>query len=259
MSITQTNTAEELTIVIPAKNEAKLIPRLLNALANQDYPKMRNTRILVADAGSTDGTQDIVLSFRDRLNVEVIPGGLPSVARNAGARRAATEFILFIDADVEPASNSLIRRAMELAESRKLHCLTTDIICREGSWLDKFLYLGNDLFQHLSRIHHPFSTGMFMLFNTQRFRELGGFHEGVHFAEDYLLSKQVARSKFRIVRGGVYTTNRRFQKMGHFRVAKLFLTTALNYWNEKHFLRDHKYWESDTVSSANPRNESLPQ
>jgi hypothetical protein len=199
----------------------------------------------------------VVLGFRDRLSVEVIPGGLPSVGRNAGAALVDTAFVLFIDADVEPASASLIRRAMELARGKKLHCVTTDIICREGNWLDKFLYLGNDLFQHLSRIHHPFSTGMFMLFDIQRFRELGGFHEGVHFAEDYLLSKQVARSKFRIVRGGVYTTNRRFQKMGHLRVAKLFLTTALNYWNEKHFLRDHKYWETDTAKPANAQDNSV--
>ena len=84
---------------------------------------------------------------------------------------------------------------------------------------------------------------MFMLFEKRRFDELGGFHEQVHFAEDYLLSKQVARSKFAIVRGGVYTTNRRFQKMGHFRVARLFLKTAFNYWNEQHFLRDHNYWQ----------------
>ena len=84
---------------------------------------------------------------------------------------------------------------------------------------------------------------MFMLFDKRRFDELGGFHEQVHFAEDYLLSKQVARRKFAIVRGGVYTTNRRFQKMGHLRVARLFLKTAFNYWNEQHFLRDHNYWQ----------------
>jgi hypothetical protein len=83
---------------------------------------------------------------------------------------------------------------------------------------------------------------MFMLFDRARFNELGGFHEQVHFAEDYLLSKQVARSRFGIVREGVYTTNRRFQKMGHFRVGRLFLATAFNYWNERFFLRDHKYW-----------------
>jgi hypothetical protein len=30
--------------------------------------------------------------------------------------------------------------------------------------------------------------------------------------------------------------------MGHFGAAWLFLKTALNFWNEKYFLRDHKYW-----------------
>jgi glycosyltransferase involved in cell wall biosynthesis len=205
---------------------------------------MPNTRILVADAASTDGTPEIVMRFRDRLQVAVIPGGLPSFGRNAGAARVDTQYVLFIDADVEPTSNSLIRRAVELAQHKALHCVTTNIICREGNWLDKAIYLGNDLFQHLSRLHQPFSTGMFMLFDKKRFDELAGFHEQVHFAEDYLLSKQVARSKFGIVRGGVYTTNRRFQKMGRFRVIKLFLTTALNCRNQSHFLRDHKYWQA---------------
>ena len=238
------NTRNELTIVIPAKNEAKLIPRLLNSLTKQDYAKMRNTKVLVADAGSTDGTQDIVLSFRDRLDVEVIRGGLPSVGRNAGASRAETPYVLFMDADIEPAHPSLIRRAVEKTVSKQLHCVTTNILCRGGSFTDKLLYASNDMFQFLSQLHRPFSTGMFMLFDRARFNELGGFHERVHFAEDYLLSSQVGRSKFAIVRGGVYTTNRRFEKMGHFRVAKLFLSTACNYWNESFFLRDHKYWQS---------------
>jgi len=211
---------------------------------------MRNTKILVADAGSTDGTPEVVMGFRDRLEVGVIPGGLPSIGRNAGAAQAETEYVLFIDADVEPATNSLIRRSVELAQRKRLHCVTTNIICREGGWLDKTLYFGNSLFQQLSRIHQPFSTGMFMLFQVARFRELGGFHEQVHFAEDYLLSKQVARSKFGIVNGGLYTTNRRFQKMGHFRVTKLFLTTALNFWNKEHFLRDHNYWQADNEVKA---------
>ena len=205
---------------------------------------MPNTKVLVADAGSTDGTQEIVLSFRDRLDVEVIRGGLPSVGRNAGALRAETPYVLFMDADIEPAHPALIRRAVEKAVSKQLHCVTTNILCRGGSLTDKLLYTSNDLFQFLSQLHRPFSTGMFMLFDRTRFNELGGFHERVHFAEDYLLSSQVARSKFAIVRGGVYTTNRRFEKMGHFRVAKLFLSTACNYWNERFFLRDHKYWQS---------------
>jgi len=214
------------------------------SLATQDYSKMPSTRVLVADANSTDGTPDIVMSFHKRLNVEVIRGGLPSMGRNAGAVRAETPYLLFMDADIEPSHPSLIRRSLEAAQNKQLHCVTTNIVCRGGSLTDKLLYASNDLFQYLSQLHRPFSTGMFMLFDRQRFNELGGFHEQVHFAEDYLLSSQVDRSKFGIVRGGVYTTNRRFEKMGHFRVARLFLSTAFNSSKEGFFLRDHKYWQS---------------
>ncbi len=238
------NTMNELTIVIPAKNEAKLIPRLLTSLTMQDYSKMSSTRVLVADASSTDGTPEIVMSFRDRLNVSVIRGGMPSVGRNRGAAQAESQYVLFLDADIELADTTLLRRCMERAQTGQLHCVTTNILCRDGSWIDRLFYAGNDFFQYLSCLHRPFATGMFMLFETRKFRELGGFHEQVLFAEDYLLSQQVERKRFAIVRGGVYTTNRRFQRMGHLRVGWLFLKTAMNFWNEDYFLRDHKYWQT---------------
>src|SRR5579872_13311 len=112
MNTTQIETNPELTIIIPAKNEKKLIPLLLNSLAQQDYPHMRSTKVYIADAKSTDGTPEIVMSFRDRLNVEVIPGGMPSVGRNAGARKAQSQYVLFIDADIELGDTRLIRRAV---------------------------------------------------------------------------------------------------------------------------------------------------
>lgn len=203
---------------------------------------MSSTRVLVADANSTDGTPDAVSVFAKQLNVSVIPGGLPSVGRNRGAGLAETPYVLFIDADVELGDRSLIRRCIERAQSRQLHCVTTNIICRDGAWVDKMFYAANDCFQYASYLHRPFATGMFMLWDRERFWALGGFHEQILFAEDYRLSQQVERKRFAIVRGGVYTTNRRFKRMGHLRVGCLFLKTAMNYWNEKYFLRDHKYW-----------------
>src|SRR5580658_11327681 len=92
MSSKSMNTTSELTIVIPAKNEEKLIPRLLTSLTSQDYSKMSSTRVLVADANSTDGTPAIVMSFRDRLNVGVIRGGMPAVGRNQGAGQADSKY-----------------------------------------------------------------------------------------------------------------------------------------------------------------------
>ena len=237
----------ELTIVIPAKNEATMLPRLLGSLARQDYEGMAETRVIVADAGSTDGTVEVALSFRDRLRVEVIEGGLPSVGRNAGAGLATTPYVLFLDADVEFPEPTLLRRALWRMRRRRLHLVTTNIACREGSFFDNALYMGNNFMQRVGSVLKPFATGMFMLFDREAFWELGGFNERALFAEDYLLSKGVARTRFRIVRGKVLTTNRRFQKLGHGRMVWMFFKTMMHSWNDKYFLRDQGYWEESEV------------
>lgn len=237
----------ELTIVIPAKNEAGMLPRLLNSLIRQDYEGMAETRVMVADAGSTDGTVEVALSFQDRLQIEVIEGGLPSVGRNAGAKLATTPYILFLDADVELPEPTLLRRALWRMRRRKLHLVTTSIACREGGFFDDLLYAGNNFMQHVGSFLKPFATGMFMLFDREAFWALGGFNERALFAEDYLLSKGVARTRFRIVRGKILTTNRRFQKLGHGKMVWMFFKTMLHSWNDKYFLRDQGYWEESEV------------
>lgn len=237
------NTLPELTIVIPARNESQNLPSLLNSLIRQDYRHLSATRVYVADANSTDNTVSIALSFAKELSVTVIPGGLPSVGRNAGARRANSRYVLFVDADVELTDPTLLRRAVESMSRRHLHCLTTNIWCSGGSLLDKALYAGNNLVQRFASWTKPFATGMFMMFDKQKFDELGGFNERALYAEDYLLSKKISPLRFGIVAGGVLTSNRRFQKMGHLKIAAMFLRTALNTYNEKYFLRDQHYWQ----------------
>lgn len=236
------NTFPKLTIVVPAKNESRLLPTLLESLCRQDFSPMRSTKVFLADAGSTDGTQELAMSFAGRLNIEVIPGGLPTVGRNAGARRAATPYVLFIDADMELKDTTLLRRAMDLAERRRLHCVTTNIWCAQGRIGDQLLYLGNNLAQYGSLLVKPFSTGMFMLFEKETFDHLGGFNEQALYAEDYLLSKKVRNRRFGVVSGCIHTTNRRFRSMGHLKIVGMFLKTMLNSWNDNYFLHDHGYW-----------------
>jgi glycosyltransferase involved in cell wall biosynthesis len=237
-------TERELSIVIPAKNESQLLPRLLESISKQDYPELPRTKVFVADAGSTDGSAELALAFRDRIDVEVIVGGLPSVGRNAGAAQADSRYVLFIDADMELKDPTLLRRTVELASKRSFECVTTNIWCSEGSLMDHLMYIGNDFMQYVSILIFPFSTGMYMLFEKKRFLELGGFHEGALYAEDYLLSKQVKSRRFGILRGRVMTTNRRFKKMGHLKIIWMFFWTVLNSFNKQHFLRDHGYWQT---------------
>jgi glycosyltransferase involved in cell wall biosynthesis len=240
------NISDELAIVIPAKNEEKLLPRLLTSLLKQDYPLLSDTRIFLADADSTDHTVQAAEGFSSSLAMTVIRGGLPSVGRNNGALNADSRYLLFVDADIELADPTLLRRAIHLMKHKSLHCVTTDIFCRDGGWADRFLFFCNNLAQRLSRFQRPFATGMFMLVDKNRFDELGGFDEQALYAEDYQLTRQISRSRFRVIRGGIYSTNRRFKKMGHGTILRFFLKTALNSRKPDYFRSKlHRaYWEA---------------
>jgi glycosyltransferase involved in cell wall biosynthesis len=207
---------------------------------------MRDTNIFLADADSTDQTVQIAKDFNHTLSVTIIRGGLPSVGRNNGAIRAYSRYILFVDADIELADPTLLRRAVALMKSKSLHCVTTDILCRDGLLKDHLMYGSNNCVQRLSRYHRPFATGMFMLMDKKRFDDLGGFDELALFAEDYQLTRQIDRKRFGIIRGGIYSTNRRFQKMGYWKIMRFFLKTALNARKVNYFRsQEHRaYWEA---------------
>ena len=202
--------------------------------------------MLLADADSTDRTLEIAQEFGRHLAVTVLRGGLPSVGRNNGARCADSRYLLFLDADVELADPTLLRRAVQLMKRKALHCVTTDILCREGVWLDRLLYGSNNLMQRLSRFHRPFATGMFMLVDKDRFDEIGGFDEQALYAEDYQLTRQFEGRRFRVIRGGIYSTNRRFRKMGRATVVRSFLATALHSRQPEYFRNKlhQAYWEA---------------
>src|SRR5260370_11518720 len=176
---------EELTIVVPSKNEEHFISRLLDSIRRQDYAHIRSTIIYVADAASSDATVETALRHAGELKVRIIPGGPPSEARNAGARLAITRFILFLDADVALGDRGLVRRAVELMKRRNLHCVTTFILATEGKFFDHLMYLGNSIVQIGSKYSRPFSPGAFMLFERPGFNELGSFNALLRYAEDY--------------------------------------------------------------------------
>jgi glycosyltransferase involved in cell wall biosynthesis len=237
----------ELTIIIPAKNEAKAISNLLRSLERQTY-KMYQVPIYLADAGSTDGTRELAVFMASRLNLlefHVIKGGLPAVGRNYGAFNSASRYLLFLDADVELEDPTFIDRAVGEMRAKGLHCATTDIHCPKGSWKSRLAYAVNNFYQRGSRfVGTPFSTGMCMFFDRRVFEQLGGFNEEALFAEDYQLSKQVGWRRFRVIAGGITTSDRRFQKMGFWRLAKLFLQTALFSHKDSQFTKDHGYWDA---------------
>ena len=244
------NKSDLFTVVVPCKNEACRIGVLLQSLLGQT---IKPRQIIIADANSTDGTIEKVESFKDTLPIRVIQGGLVGYGRNQGAKLVDTKYILFIDADMSLDQVDLLEKTIDLMERKSLEMSTTNIGAIKGLayntttieyLMSSFVYGLNNFGQHLSRlINSPFSTGAYMCITKKKFDDLGGFDEGLTFCEDYWLSKQIHRSKFGIVRGNkIYTSDRRFKKMGYWWMIKNFIKSYVNRNNREYFTKDFKYW-----------------
>jgi len=90
----------KFSIIIPTLNEEKYIENLLQSIKKQT---LQPVEIIVADAGSKDKTREIAKKY----GAKVVKGGLPAVGRNAGAKIAKGDILVFLDADAWLPKNTL--------------------------------------------------------------------------------------------------------------------------------------------------------
>lgn len=230
-----------ITIVIPCYNEQNYIYNTLWMLSRQD--DIDGVRVLVADGGSTDRTIEFVSKASDdfkNLRIELIDGGKVAQGRNKGANHTTTPYILFIDADSILVEEDIIK--ITLKESDKFDLIT----CKQKSLTttDFKSILVYNLFNVIRKIMpQTFATGCYFFISKEKFEQLGGFDETLDNSEDFWLSKQIPKSKFKILNRYVGQDNRRFKKMGYWKFIKLIL---LNYWHRNNidwFKKDVGYWE----------------
>lgn len=89
---------EYVSIVLPTYNREKKIGKAIESVLKQSYPYFE---LLVIDDGSTDGTWQVVNSYKDeRLQYHKLPqNGGQSKARNYGMQIAKYDYIAFEDSD----------------------------------------------------------------------------------------------------------------------------------------------------------------
>lgn len=86
-----------ISIVTPSYNQAKFLPRTIESVLSQDYPKLE---YIVQDGGSTDGTLEVLERYRDRLAyVESRPDNGQAHAINLGFSHATGEIMAYLNSD----------------------------------------------------------------------------------------------------------------------------------------------------------------
>ncbi len=180
------------SVVIPAKNEARCLPRLLAALARQ----RQSVQIVVAVAPGGDHWTGGLCAAPD---VSIVEGGTPAQARNAGARAATGDPLLFLDADVLPTGADFVTQACAALNTQELDVATVGYRSLEPALRERFFYgLVNVLQSAGTRIGRPSYLGCCLVVRRDAHDLLSGFDERIAFAEDYDYVTRARRCGLRI-------------------------------------------------------------
>lgn len=236
--------SELITIVIPSKDEKWIALEVLECLADQ-YD-IEGTRVIVADSSEQRLSKYILTHFtkrlKSKLSIEIINGGYPSEARYFGSLLVKTPYILFLDADIYLFDKRLLFDIFQKEEMNNTDLLTSKISTHEDyDWIFRWF----DRFQRLSvKLGTPFAVGSFQLWNTEAYWKAGGYNPEYIVAEDYALSKNVDKTRFKILdTKRVWTYPRRFKKKGILYMLKLMISSYWNRNNPEFFKKHHNYWK----------------
>lgn len=196
MNQIETPKTPKISVIIPNHNDAETLPLCLRAVLDSDYPDFE---VIVVDDKSTDNSPEVIKKFRVKFIIHAENRGA-GAARNTGAKEAAGEILLFIDADVCVYRNTLQKVADVFSEKK-------DIAATIGL-PDKTCIYKNLASIHFSRrIHFNFLAlpeyvdiihGTVAAVKKDVFLEIGGFKEGIVGVEDTEIGHRLAGSGYKI-------------------------------------------------------------
>lgn len=208
-----------LSIVIPALNEEKYLPKLLTDLTNQTFSGFE---VIVVDGQSQDKTVLKASQFQKTLNLKVITSQVRNVCyqRNLGASIAKSEYIVFMDAD-NRVPNYFLQGIKYRLESNSLDLFTT-YIQPDGKDIGSFaisnvINLWLDIQQNTNE---PWLIEAMLVINKKAFTSLKGFDTKVHINEGYdLVSRAIKKGlSYKVFKDPSYTFSlRRIRKIGAFK------------------------------------------
>ncbi len=221
-----------VSIVVPARNEARNIERCVRSILTTTWP---NVEVLVVDDHSADGTGAIArkIAAEDArvtvLDAPPLPAGWfgKQWACHTAVQQARGDLLLFTDADTRHTPE-LLPRAMTALRARGADMLSVMGTQEMGTFWERLLMpqvfvlilsrYGNT--ERMSRSTRPLdkiANGQFFLVRRPSYEAMGG-HEAVrgHVAEDLRIAQEVCRAggSVQFVEGLEYLSTRMYEGLG---------------------------------------------
>ena len=227
-----------ISIIIPAYNEEKLLPRCLNSIFKNDLP--HDFEVIVVNNNSTDNTAKVARSFP---GVKVINESKKGVtkARQAGFLASSGDILVFFDAD-NVISKDWFRIAIEkftdddglVALSGPYHYenIPKPVVFLESVYNNFIMPVGEKIWQRVFRQGGIMLIGGNFAVRREVLKKVGGFNVDLEFyGEDTNLTRRIAKvGKIKFIKElSVYSSPRRFKGEGGIKLGAKY---AFNFFGE---------------------------
>lgn len=212
------------SIIIPTLNEEVCLPKLLSDLAAQSC---RDFEIIHVDGGSTDKTVALAQAWKAKANLKTVTNSIKNVSaqRNAGARAATGQWLIFMDADNRLANYYLLGLRYQIEQARAKPKSQFDIFSNTMALnqIDKkrpinrvVVVLYNFFMKVYAKTAHPIGVGALIGTRREVFKSIN-FNEKNKVNEDNIFMRNClgAGYKYRLITNPTYMYSMcRFNKNG---------------------------------------------
>ena len=213
-----------ISFVIPAYNEQRLLGNTLGAIHAAARALDEPYEVVVADDASTDQTAAVA----EQSGARVVRVNHRQIAatRNAGARAAQGDFLIFVDADTL-VNEPVVRGALEALRGG----------AAGGGSAVRFdnpvpLY-ARVLLPVAVRLYRAarLASGCFLFCSRRAFEAAGGFDERLFGAEELAMSRALKRQgRFVVLRAAVTTSGRKLRTYSGWELLRVMARLGLGGW-----------------------------
>ncbi len=224
-----------ITVIIPTFNEADVIEQTLAKIKSGDKQQLIS-EVIIADGGSTDGTQNKILPQNHLLLYCKQKGRAAQM--NEAAALAKNEILFFLHADSWPSDNysSQILAAIKNGFASGCFRLAFDYdhwFLKLNAWFTRF-NINNFRFG---------DQGLFL--RKIDFIDSGGFKEDHIVMEDQEFIKRFQKkNSFVVLHTAVCTSARKYKENGVFKTQAVFFLIYFMYYlgySQKNLVKTYKY------------------
>ena len=225
-----------VSFVVPAWNEEVLLGRTLKSIFAAGQALNVPFEVVVADDASTDRTAEI--ARENGARVVSINRRQIAASRNAGARAAQGDLLIFVDADTL-VTPGVIRAAIDAVRSG---AVGGGCAVNFDGWVPGYARRLLPIFIRIYRAA-GLAAGCFLFCTRRAFDAVGGFDEKVYASEECWMSWALKRQgRFVLLRESVMTSGRKLRTYSGSEILKMLFWLTIRFRLSSREQRGMEIW-----------------